>query len=457
MLSTQAFAQTTFFTLWPGHPSFSPLPTPNVRALEGEFQIAVDIRALALNSAVRQQFSVRLPDDTSKVFQQQSFDGQAGFISLGETDIQPDTALPDSAISYYWYGLSGKETLSVAVYRGRMSATLIGQRKTYQITESAGRMVFRRFNPRLFAIDAVGSNAAPAFEVPKNYQIPNSQKFFDTISVLVLHTPAALAQAGSQAQLNAEIAQAFGQSDTALSNSGITSYKLVNVATGTNLSQVITYNEAPATPAGCNVALVGGLCRWIGHRVFLRTNAAVQAARNAAGADLVVMLVADQADATGVAYVQRPDCGNELQFESTAGCSVGTGYNPFAVSAVSLTYINSFQVFAHETGHQMGMEHNVANGSPAASFPWSYGWFVENQNETVMSVAGAFSSCTNCPRALHYSNPNIPFVNSLVPSGTAASFNARTAAFLAPTVSEFRNPVLTGLIFRAGFESLPIP
>jgi hypothetical protein len=91
------------------------------------------------------------------------------------------------------------------------------------------------------------------------------------------------------------------------------------------------------------------------------------------------------------------------------------------------------------------------------SFPWSYGWFVENQNETIMSVAGAFFTCNNCPRALHYSNPNIPFLNSAVPSGTATAFNARTAAFLAPVVSEFRNPVLTGLIFRAGFEALPIP
>ena len=187
MLSTQVFAQTAFFT----HPSFSPMPTPNIRALEAEFQIAVDIRALALNSTARQQFSVRLPDGTSKVFQQKSFDGQAGFISLGQTDIQPDPALPDAAISYYWYGLSGSETLSVAVYRGRISATLIGQSKTYQITESAGRMVFRRFNPRLFAVDAVGANAAPAFAVPKAYQIPNRPEFFDTISVLVLHTSGA--------------------------------------------------------------------------------------------------------------------------------------------------------------------------------------------------------------------------------------------------------------------------
>ena len=53
LLSTNALAQTSFFVLWPGHPSFSPLPTPNIRALEAEYQIAVDVRALASNNSAR--------------------------------------------------------------------------------------------------------------------------------------------------------------------------------------------------------------------------------------------------------------------------------------------------------------------------------------------------------------------------------------------------------------------
>ena len=338
-----------------------------------------------------------------------------------------------------------------------MSATLIGQNKTFQVTESAGRLVLRRFNPLLFPVDPISSRREASFVVPLNYRMPISPKVFDSISVLVLHTPAALALAGSQAQLNAEIAQAFSQSDTSLSNSGVTSFRLINVTPGGNLSQSISYNEAPPTPTGCNVGLVGGLCRWIGHRVFLRTNASAQAARNSAGADLVVMIVADQADASGVAYVQHPNCGVETDFETTAGCSVGAGYNSFAVAAVSLTYINSFQVFAHETGHQLGMEHDATYGASSPSFAWSYGWFVNNQNETVMSVSGALGNCTGCPRALQYANPNIPFLGSAVASGSANAFNARTAAFLAPTVSEFRNPILSDLLFRTGFEALPIP
>jgi len=277
-----------------------------------------------------------------------------------------------------------------------------------------------------------------------------SPNVFDFIDVLVLHTPAAFAVAGSQAQLDAAIAEAFSRSDTALANAAITSFILRN-ASGANQSALINRNESPPSPPDCTAP--PGFCRWIGHRVFLRTDATVQALRNSAGADLVVLVVADQTTASGVAYVQKPDCGVEQNLESTPGCSVGVGYNGFAFAVVSLPFITSFQVFAHETGHQLGMEHDLAHGAPIPSFPWSYGWFVNGQNETVMSVAGAFGACTlGCPRALQYSNPNVFFLNS-----TAGAFNARTAAALAPTVSEFRNPLLTGLIFRSGFEALPIP
>jgi hypothetical protein len=103
------------------------------------------------------------------------------------------------------------------------------------------------------------------------------------------------------------------------------------------------------------------------------------------------------------------------------------------------------------------MEHNTENGSTAPSFTWSYGHYTEGQNETIMSIANAAGLCATCPRAFHYSNPNVNFVGSGVSSGTALRWNARTGAALAPAVSEFRNPVLTNLVFRSGFESLPIP
>ncbi len=453
LLGSGASAQTTFFTIWPGHPDFAPQPTSTIPGVEVEYPVAVDIRELVRNRAARDSYRLRFDDGNDRVFSQQRFEAIEGFIELGSLDIQPDPRLPESAISYYWYGLSGNETLFIAVVHGQLSLSLSGRDKTYAITRSHGQLVWRRFDPRLVPPDVDGEASANPPELSAGKAAPRP-KFLDFVDVLVLHTPAALAAAGgSQAQLDAEIGAAFMQSELAWSNSGVTSVRLRNVSGGSQ-SLLINYNENPPTPVGCT-STIPGFCRWIGHRVFLRTNGIVQDLRNSAGADLVV--VADQANATGVSYVQRPDCGNEPSLEETSGCSVGTGYNSFAVAAVSLPFLTSFQVFAHETGHQLGMEHNV-NAQVVPSFPWSFGWFVNGQNETILSVRNGTASCPNlgCPRAIQYSNPNVPFLGSTVPSGAANAFNARTAAALAPAVSEFRNPVLTGLMFRSDFEALPV-
>ena len=456
-LSSTAFAQTSFFTVWPGHPDFSPLPPSNIPGVEVEYPITVNLRSLVLNSSTRQRYSLRLANGSTQVFELKAFDGMSGFIPLGNSDIQPDPNVPDSALSYSWYGMSGNETFYVAVRGGRISATLIGKTKNYSITKSRGTLVFRRFNPRLVPND--GRIMGHPSGTPRHIvESTSSPKFLDFIDVLVLHTPAALAALnGDEAQLDVIVEEAIGQSNQTISNSGITSFKMRNASNGVHMSTLINYNEAPTPPAACVSG--PGFCRWVGHRIFARTNSTVQSLRNSRGADLVVMVVADQFDVTGVAYVQRPNCGVQAGLENTPGCSVGLGYNNFAVAVVSLPYITSFQVFAHETGHQLGMEHDFVDGASTAtpSFPWSFGWYVNGVNETVMSIAGSDGLCSSCPRALHYSNPNIPFLNSSVPSGTNSAWNARTGAALAPGVSEFRNPVLNGLLFRTGFESLPIP
>lgn len=462
VVSQFASAQTQFFTIWPNHPDFSPLPPPNVTGVEVDYPVVVNVRNIVTNGATRASYSVRMEDGSDLLFTLHRFIDVSGFIALGSTDIQPDPNQPDSALSYTWYGLSDRKSLIVTVYQGVISATLITDNKHYVITTKTGggQYVFRRYNPAAIPLDvATPGQAITDAELEKIEATKLTPKFFDPIKLLVLHTPSTLAAAGSQAQLNANIAEMFAQSDTAITNSNVTSFRLVNVSTSGNLSTQINYSETNTPPPGC---LLGpGLCRWVGHRAFLRTDPTVQSIRNSTGADLVVMILADQLDAAGVAYTQRPNCGVDNDAgENIPGCTVGAGYNNFAVAAVSLSFATSFQVFAHETGHQMGMEHNPENGPPApvASFVWSFGHYVSGVNETIMSLRGATGFCTSpCPRAFHYSNPNVNFINTSTPSGLVGRYNARTAAALAPAVSEFRNPVLTGLLFRSGFESLPIP
>ncbi len=107
-------------------------------------------------------------------------------------------------------------------------------------------------------------------------------------------------------------------------------------------------------------------------------------------ADMVSLMV-EAGSACGLGYVMRSRPAPAFAgsaFQVTAlGCAVGN------------------LSFAHEHGHNMGMEHDPANGtSPAsASFPYAFGHFVNGSYRTVMSYAGECSS--GCTRVPHFSNP----------------------------------------------------
>ena len=89
----------------------------------------------------------------------------------------------------------------------------------------------------------------------------------------------------------------------------------------------------------------------------------------------------------------------------------------------------------------MGMEHDPANGTtPAnASYPYSFGHYVDGSYRTVMSYS---NQCTmGCTRVAHFSNPNVN--HNGVPTGIANQRdNHRTANNVAFTVANFRQQVI---------------
>lgn len=452
IVSFPAAAQTDFFTVSPRDTADEPLPPSGRRGVVVEHRVEVDIRSIANDlNVLRVEFANR--NEIS--FNVSSFDPKQGFLIDKEYRVYPDPDVPDEKLVYSWYGISDEGSLSFSVYGGRMSATLITKDAHYALAETDGQIVFRVINPAEVAIDSAfvrpRTQSAAAQKNPKatieQQQISYST---DIVKILVVHTAAALAQAGSQAALNVIVAESFDQSNLAIRNSEIISYRLENVATGGNLSTQINYNEQ--NNQNCNSGFTADFCRYFGHRVWLRTDPTVLNLRNANNADMVVMLVAHNAVlASGIAYVQNPDCANFPTLgEVVSGCNPGAAYNNFAYSVVSVDFATSMQVFAHETGHQLGMEHNTEQGNANSSFPWSFGHYVVGVKESVMSVTNF------APRSLQYSNPNVNFVGTTTASGTALRWNARTAAALAPAVSEFRDPRLIGLIFRSSFEALPL-
>lgn len=237
-----------------------------------------------------------------------------------------------------------------------------------------------------------------------------------TIDVMIVYTPTLLVALGGEPQVRAQAQAAVDASNSSFQNSEMTArFQLVAVLP-------TTIDDGPATTSlGQHLSALAG-------------NSQVAAWRNQYGADLVSMLVNDGLGSCGIGYVMR---------------TVGAGFaaNGFQVTASNCAVGNLS--YAHEHGHNMGMEHDPPNGTtPAnASYPWSFGHTVNGSYRTVMAYANA---CTiNCPRYEYFSNPDVNFMG--VPTGVIdAEDNHRTGNATAPIIAAFR--ANTNLIFANGFD-----
>ncbi len=408
----------------------------------------VDLRGIVADRAAIEHIEVRLPEGVTR-FTMRHFDLVSGFVLDGEDDFRIDPDAADGDISYTWYGEAGDRQLGIAVYHGLMSATQTGPGGSYGLAYVAGELRWRHIDPRRMPrpIEQPGPRAPQP--VDKHIAAPLARPKYglNTVDVLVLNTANARTVAGGRAQLDATVFGAMEQVSVALRTSGMDDVRVRNVLQSGDLSVEVNYNEVPGnTCAGPDV----DLCRWVGHRMWLRTSATVASLRDTHGADLVVMLVGDDQGYAGVAYVQRVGCGELEFYEESPGCSTGLGYAPFAFSVIDVGLATEYQVFAHELGHQFGMEHQQsANVTP--SYPWSFAqtrsdWLVE-------TVVGGQS----LDRSLQFSNPNVPFVGTSEPSGEALRFNARSASCLARAMAGFRIPGALETFYSDGFEVRLIP
>jgi hypothetical protein len=168
------------------------------------YVIEPNIRGLAF---APKEVAVKLDDTKSTLVSLRRFEPIDGFVIIND-EVVPDPTLPDSALSYSWFGLAGSRQLVVAVHLGTMSATLIGDPIVNVIAESAGQHAWRSVDRRKVPteLEAALSKGFKTSSQPLAYATP---KFRDYVDVLVVHTQAALNAAGSQQQLNAIVAEAF--------------------------------------------------------------------------------------------------------------------------------------------------------------------------------------------------------------------------------------------------------
>lgn len=223
------------------------------------------------------------------------------------------------------------------------------------------------------------------------------------IVLLSVYTPQARAAAGGATFIQAEIQAAVDQANTAFINSNmIARYFLAHTVE-------VNYNDSGNINADLD---------WV------TTNAGVASLRNTYAADMVSLIVANGGGYCGVGWIQdRPSSG-------------------FAGYAFQVTDRDCMpnHTFAHEHGHNLGMEHNPENSDvgstpSAASYPWSFGHRVDGQFRTVMAYDGCSAAC---PRILHFSNPDVA-VNGYATGIADRRDNAMTGDLTAPIVAGFRS------------------
>ena len=272
-----------------------------------------------------------------------------------------------------------------------------------------------------------------------------------TVDVLVLYTPTALAHVGSVNGMTMRVLNSNDQLNEAIIKSDVrnTRVRVVGI-------EEIAFNE--------NNGVTPTATRWLGYQSWVRLDPSATSRRDAYQADLVVMLVHDNAAGApcGVAYVQRPDCGlDAIPYEP--GCDVGEDYNSFAYSIVHVGCSQANAIYAHEVGHQFGAEHQPQYAyAGIGSFVWSYAHYVNLVARDVMAYA---SDCTsgNCPMQLHFSNPHVNFFDGAgPPTGSFAPesmvdsryrYSAKTLQYLAQGVANFRGATAPAdRILFSGFE-----
>ncbi len=221
------------------------------------------------------------------------------------------------------------------------------------------------------------------------------------IVLMSVYTPQARAAAGGTAQIQGQIQAAVDQANTAFINSNmIARYFLSH-------TEEIAYNDSGNIETDLN---------WV------TSNSTVASLRNTYSADMVSLITSNGGGYCGIGWVQR---------------NPGAGFAGYAFQVTALSCLTN-STLAHEHGHNMGMEHDPASAgvSPSgASYPWSFGHYVDGAFRTIMS----YDVCSRgCPRVLHFSNPDVLYNG--IPTGVLNQRdNAQTGDATAPIVANFRS------------------
>ena len=244
-----------------------------------------------------------------------------------------------------------------------------------------------------------------------------------TVDVMVLYTPQALAAAGGVAGMQSRIALATTETNESFENS------LVKQRLRMVHSAAVSFNDSG------NIS--GDLDKLRSTSDGVMDD--VHALRDAYGADVVSLWVANAGNLCGIGYLMSVEASN------------------FAVSAfnvVALGCATGNLTFGHELGHNMGLRHDVfvdqgtntltPEGSTVVStgVRYAHGYIdTVNRFRTVMAYTdGCTAASVSCPKIKNFSNPDV-LSNGAVTGVATTANNARALNDTRETVANFRQAV----------------
>lgn len=263
----------------------------------------------------------------------------------------------------------------LTVHRGLVAGLIYAGGEAWEISPAGGGHRLERLDHDRFAECAAPAEGGTQIATRAGAGTRGAGGAPTWVDVLVVYTPQARDGAGGAPAIEATAQAAVDVANVAFETSGVdVRFRLLATA-------LAAHDDSGNSSTDLS---------WV------RNDPATATLRDAVGADLVSLLVENGAGACGRGYLgPSPSAVHQVTARS---CAVG-----------NLTW-------AHEHGHNLGMQHDPANGnSPGGSWrPWAFGHFVSSSPappggnfRTVMSYS---TECSfGCPRVPRFSNPSVIF------------------------------------------------
>ena len=316
--------------------------------------------------------------------------------------------------NFVWHGRSDDgDIVTLALVRGVMTGTVTGHGHAFEIAPDVnGTYVVNELDSASFPTDdPVGFNLEPDIAPDVAGDVAGggsgagatgADTSGPVIDAMVLWTPAARnAVGGTTDAIQSLVLAAVANANVAYANSGVhAQLRLV-------YSGEVNYTETPSDISGDITALSTSGDGKIDQAQSLRAQY---------GADVVTLI--------GNGYAANGSCGIGFIMST-----VSTSFAPYAYTVVDQSCAAGYLSYAHELGHNEGLQHDPANAGSSPSYPYAYGYQdPAGQFRTVLSYGGA----TRIP---YFSSPLVNYNN--MPTGTTSQDNARALNNNVLTVSNF--------------------